>query len=63
MDSNNINVNELLEEAYETQENDERVLFIRDAAIRLRCVHIIGIPDRDCWAAAERLWAAKPENC
>jgi hypothetical protein len=55
-------VKELLDESIEQQINEQRIIFVREAAIRIYAA------DQEqtmghAWRVAQRLWDNKPDNC
>lgn len=55
-------VKELLDEQIEQQENEARIMFIREAAIRIFATRQ-SLDVRDVWRSAQRLWDNKPNGC
>lgn len=52
----------LLAEQTEDMVDDQRIIFIREAAIHIYSLNR-GLSTRDAWVEAERLWETKPEDC
>lgn len=54
-------------EIADARQRDERREFVRAAAIALlasaRAPYNVGFTCDDAWAAAQKLWFCKPENC
>ena len=53
-------VKELLDEQIEQQEEEERIMFIRKAAIQIYA-NVDNVSE--AWHKAKWLWANKPEDC
>lgn len=68
IDSQTINVDELLSHTNAQLQKEERMYFCRDAAIRIKCALIgtgksfLYVSPAQAWKEAEALWNAKPEH-
>jgi hypothetical protein len=58
---------ELLDDVTEQEINEQRIIFVREAAIRLTSAYYaLNLKDQDfksIWIAANGLWYNKPEDC
>jgi anthranilate phosphoribosyltransferase len=55
-------VKELLDDVTEQENNEQRIIFVREAAIRIYAANQEQTMAH-AWGEAQRLWDNKPEDC
>lgn len=62
MNTRDTDAQELLNSIKADEENEQRIMFVREAAIRIKAFNK-NMDSRDVWRSAEWLWECKPEDC